>query len=156
MKLVHTFVVVVTHVVRGETGGINGGLLRVCNLFWDRKGVSGSVYGGTDDGSGSLLLGVGEARSVNGGADTDVCLSLDGGGRVLRNVNGVVDFFLVGWLKARSITTFSQIDFGVVVTARRNLEVDVSIRVSLVWKLDVDVGVLGFVFLRSVVKKREC
>lgn len=65
------------------------------------------------------------------------------------NVNGVVDFFLVGWLELSSVTTLGLINLGVVVLTGWDFEVDVSIRVSLVWKLDVDVGVLGFVFLRS-------
>jgi len=60
----------------------------------------------------------------------------------LGDVNGVVDFFLVGWLKFSSVTTFGLIDLSIVVLTGWDTEVDVSIGVSLVWKLDVDVCVL--------------
>lgn len=83
---------------------------------------------------------IGEARSVDGCGNTNV--GLWSGGRVLRSVNGVVDFFSVGWLELSSITTFSLVDLSVVVLTRWNSEVDVSVRVFLVWKLDVDVCVL--------------
>ena len=93
-----------------------------------------------------LFLGVGEARSVDGSRNTDVGLWLR---CRVGYVNCVVDVFLVCWLKLSSVTTFGLIDFSIVVLSGLNLEIDVGIGVSLVWNLDVDVCVLGLVFLRS-------
>jgi hypothetical protein len=143
--VVTTFIIVVTH-VDGCARSFDCDVGWVWDLFWNRKCVSRSVYGDAAD-VGRLFLVIGEARSVDGCGNTNV--GLWSGGRVLRSVNGVVDFFSVGWLELSSITTFSLVDLSVVVLTRWNSEVDVSVRVFLVWKLDVDVCVLWFVFLRS-------
>lgn len=87
-----------------------------------------------------LFLVIGEAWSVDGCRNTNV--GLWSGGRVLRSVNGVVDFFSISRLELSSVTTFSLVDLSVVVLTRWDSEVDVSIGVFLVWKLDVDVCVL--------------
>lgn len=93
------------------------------------------------------------------------------GGRETRSrVNGVVvraGFFPVGRLEARSVTTFSQVDLGVVVTARREVDVNVGssvdvrgrssdgsflvVMMSEVRELEFEVCVLRFVLFGSAI-----
>lgn len=75
-----------------------------------------------------------------------------------RKVDGLfcyTDFFLVAWLEAGSIFTFSDVDLGIVVlTTMWNLDVYLRVVVSAVmWKLNVDVSTCMFV-LRSVEEKK--
>ena len=85
------------------------------------------------------------------------------------SVNGVVvlaGFCTVCRLEARSITTFGQVDFGVVVTARRKVDANVGLRLNegcllllvmmmSVREIDFEVGVFGFVLLGSVDEGRK-
>lgn len=98
-------------------------------------------------------LGLLRVGSLCLGRDTRCCVN--------SVVVGVGNGFAVGRLEARSITTFGQIDFGVVVTARRKVDVNVRVDVrsgcllvvmmSAVREFDFEVGVLGRVLFGSAV-----